>query len=235
MSDRLLVEFEKAFAGHRYRHRSSTTGDRIAWHLYEDMLAVDRSGTFSERVSSGACILNAANTRRGISARRGDGTFGEGIPGSEPLDVPAFSVRRGPVATIEIGVEVKILAKAMQKQLDRVIGDLRRQAEHFRRSGNPICVGVVGVNHAPVCTSYEGSRKHTTDGKKYRHPIQEAESTIERLGASARAAFDELLVLRFAATNQPPYEFAWVDPEGTRADYSAALVRISREYDRRFG
>ena len=51
-----------------------------------------------------------------------------------------FSVARGPVATIEIGVETKILAKAMIKQIDRVIGDLIRQTEEFkRRGGRAIC------------------------------------------------------------------------------------------------
>jgi hypothetical protein len=30
------------------------------------------------------------------------------------------------------------------------------------------------------------------------------------------------------------YPFEWVDHAGTAADYGAMLVRISREYDRRF-
>ena len=49
------------------------------------------------------------------------------------IEDPGFAVARGPVATVEIGVEVKILAKAMIKQIDRVIGDLVKQVTHFRR------------------------------------------------------------------------------------------------------
>ena len=45
-----------------------------------------------------------------------------------------FVVARGPTANIEIGVEAKILAKAMIKQIDRVIGDLQRQVMMFRRT-----------------------------------------------------------------------------------------------------
>lgn len=35
------------------------------------------------------------------------------------------------MATIEIGVEVKILAKAMIKQIDRVTGDLTKQVGQY--------------------------------------------------------------------------------------------------------
>ena len=81
------------------------------------------------------------------------------------------------------GPKLKILAKAMIKQIDRVIGDLVRQTEEFKRKGggDPICVGIVGVNFAPRYTSYEGDRTFPTDGKKYKHPIQEAEDAIARL------------------------------------------------------
>jgi hypothetical protein len=81
----------------------------------------------------------------GIARRRGDGTFGELVPSATPVREPELVVNRGPVATIEIGVETKILAKAMIKQIDRVIGDLVRQTEEFKkRGGTPICVGLVG-------------------------------------------------------------------------------------------
>ncbi|MFY9980870.1 MAG: hypothetical protein WAK22_21765 [Candidatus Sulfotelmatobacter sp.] len=40
---------------------------------------------------------------------------------------------RGPVATIEIGVETKILAKAMIKQIDRVTGDLMRRLKNSEK------------------------------------------------------------------------------------------------------
>jgi hypothetical protein len=50
----------------------------------------------------------------------------------------------GEVANILLGAEVKILAKAMIKQLDRVGSDMENQAAEFRKHGNaPICVGIV--------------------------------------------------------------------------------------------
>jgi hypothetical protein len=50
----------------------------------------------------------------------------------------------------------------------------------------------------------------------------------------AKPSFDEFLVLRFRATNQPPYSFEWLDFDATNLDYGAILTRISREYTRRF-
>ena len=142
---------------------------------------------------------------------------------------------RGPVATIEIGVETKILAKAMIKQIDRVVGDLVRQTEEFkRRGGNPICIGIVGVNFSEVYTSYEGERAFLTDGRRYKHPIQEAREAISRLEQRARPSFDESLILKFVATNTPPHPFSWVDEQKVVLEYSALLTRVSREYDRRF-
>ncbi len=149
--------------------------------------------------------------------------------------MPGYAVGRGPIATVEIGCEVKVLFKAMIKQIDRVINDLRGQVEHFRRGGgSPVCVGIVGVNWAERCTAYEGERPFPTDGRKYKHPIQEAKDAEERLVSQAKPAFDEFLILRFRATNEPPFPFEWVDADGTGQDYGAALTRISREYDRRF-
>jgi predicted RNA methylase len=50
----------------------------------------------------------------------------------------------------------------------------------------------------------------------------------------ARPSFDEFLILRFRASNQPPYSFEWLDLKATSLDYGAILTRISREYNRRF-
>ena len=137
---------------------------------------------------------------------------------------------------MEIGVEVKILAKAMIKQIDRVIGDLRKQVDHFKRSGgNPICVAIVGVNHASRTVGYEGDRATPTTGKDgYLHPIQEATEAERRLRADAAPSFDEFVVLQYRATNESPFPFEWVDYNATRQDYGAALARISREYQKRF-
>jgi hypothetical protein len=167
--------------------------------------------------------------------RRGDGTFGERVPIAQAITDEGFAVARGPVANIEIGVETKILAKAMIKQIDRVIGDLTRQIEEFRkRGGHPICVGIVGVNFAEQYTSYEGERTFPTDGRKYKHPVQEAADAISRLQQRVAVSFDEFLILRFDASNTPPYSFAWMHESETLLEYSALLTRLSREYDRRF-
>src|SRR5207248_4964840 len=69
---------------------------------------------------------------------------------------------------IGIGAETKILAKAMIKQIDRVINDLVNQVNQFKRGGgNPICVAFVGINFAERYVSFEGKKKWPTDGKKY--------------------------------------------------------------------
>jgi len=167
--------------------------------------------------------------------RRGDGTFGELIPMATAVTMTGFVVPRGEVANIEIGAETKILAKAMIKQIDRVIGDLIRQVDEFKRTGGtPICVGFVGVNYAPRYTSYEGERPWPTDGRKHKHPIQGAAEAEGRIIARAKPAFDELQILRFRAENVEPFSFEWVDYEQTEKEYGAVLIRLSREYDRRF-
>jgi len=175
------------------------------------------------------------NLTVGIARRRGDGTFGERVPAAQAVVDPGFAVARGPVATIEIGVETKILAKAMIKQIDRVIGDLVRQTEEFKkRGGQPICVGVVGVNFANQYTSYEGDRTFPTDGRKYKHPTQEAEEAISRLLQRAAPCFDEFLIPKFDAANTPPHPFSWVNEQRTLLEYSALLTRLSRTYEERF-
>jgi hypothetical protein len=233
---RLLKEFRGLFNGTKYEHRRSNLGDFVAMHFYEDLLAINKSQRYLISVKNMSRVLNVQNKRKGINARRGDGTFGELIVGEEPRTDPGFEVARGPVATIEIGIEVKILAKAMIKQIDRVKSDLVHQTRNFRkRSGSrrPICVAVVGVNYAGVATSYEGDRSYRTDGRKFKHPIQEADQACRRL-TETESEFDEFLILKFKATNEPPYDFAWVDEKETTQQYGAALMRISNEYESRF-
>jgi hypothetical protein len=233
---RLLKEFKGLFNGVKYEHRRSNLGDFVAMHLYEDLSAMRSSDKFVISATNKSRVLNASNKRRGVEARRGDGTFGELIVGEEPLVDPGFRVARGPVATIEIGVEVKILLKAMIKQIDRVKSDLAHQSQQFRyRSGSskPICVAIVGINHAAVTTGYEGQRSYRTDGGKFKHPIQEAAEATLRLRSVAEK-YDEFLILKFRATNEPPYPFEWVSERDTYLDYAAALTRISREYQQRF-
>lgn len=230
----LLRAFRSLFDGIRYLHRKSTLGDWVASYLYEDLYSLNKSARLQERVRDAICVVNIANTTVGISRRRGDGTFGELVPSEAPAREDGFQVCRGPVATIEIGTEVKILAKAMIKQVDRVVGDLGRQAEQFRiRGATPICVAVVGINYASQYKSYEADREYQTDGRKYKHPIQEADDAFARIIQQV-TTFDELLVLRFVAPNLEPYLFSWLDEADTVREYSAALTRIAREYDRRF-
>jgi len=95
-------------------------------------------------------------------------------------------------------------------------------------------VGIVGINSSPVTTSYEGDRAFATDGRRYKHPLQEAAEAEARLVAQAKPSFDEFLILRYRATNAEPYPFEWVDLQATELDYGAILTRIAREYDRRF-
>lgn len=233
---RLLTEFRGLFQAVKYEHRRSNLGDFVAMHLYEDLVAISKSDRYLISVENLSRVLNVQNKRKGIDARRGDGTFGELIVGAEPQFDLGYKVARGPVATIEIGVEVKILAKAMIKQIDRVQSDLANQVLNFKKragSKKPICVGVLGINYADVMTSYEADRSYKTNGSKYKHPIQEAEQARVRLSA-VRDFFDEFVILRFRAQNEAPYPFEWVNEKETQLEYGAALIRISNEYQSRF-
>jgi hypothetical protein len=233
----LLNEFRRLFEGRLYKHRASNQGDFVAMHLYEDLITIQRSSKLLGAVLTRKDrVLNVQNKRRGVDARRGDGTFGEIIPGETAIMDPGYQVGRGPIATVEIGVEVKILAKAMIKQIDRVINDLRNQVVQFGRGGgHPICVGVVGINEAESTVGYEGDRPFPTTGASgFLHPFQEAPEAARRLRALAAPDFDEFLILRFKATNAEPYPFEWADYNATRLDYAAALSRISAGYQRRF-
>jgi len=232
---RLLERFQNVFEGTRYKHRDSSIGDSIAIKFYEDLHSLHKSSKLVSRIENHERVINVQNVRQGVKARRGDGTFGELIPGEDALALPGFKVARGRIATVEIGVEVKILAKAMIKQIDRVMTDLGNQVQHFKRKGGtPICIAVVGINWSPSYTSYEGDRAWPTDGKKYAHPIQEAAQAESRLREEIAGKFDEFLVLRFRATNAGAFPFEWIDYRETFRDYGAILTRISREYEKRF-
>ncbi len=157
--------------------------------------------------------------------------------GTAAVHDSGFKVARGPVATIEIGVEVKIVAKSMIKQLDRVKRDLLGQVAEFKKNGvRPICVGIVGVNWADRYRSFEKDRHYDTDGSSSEpHPIKFAEQAELRLVQEVGSEFDELLPLRYRATNFEPYPFEWVDKERTAREYAAVLTRVSRQYDKYFG
>src|SRR5205823_6269847 len=174
---RLTTEFRRLFEGKIYKHRDSSQGDFVAMHLYEDLVTINRSSKLIEAaINRKDRVLNVQNKRRGVAARSGDGTFGEIIPGETPITDSGYLVARGPIATVEIGIEVKVLAKAMIKQIDRVINDLRNQVVQFKRGGgNPICVAIIGINQAESTVGYEGDRPYPTTGKQgFLHPFQEA-------------------------------------------------------------
>jgi hypothetical protein len=231
----LLRIFRDLFEGKPYLHRKSNLGDLVASQLYEDLVSINKSARLVERVQRHERVVNLRNIMTGKPGRRGDGTFGELVPAAIAITEKGMLVARGPVATIEIGAETKILAKAMIKQIDRVITDLINQVNEFkRRGGNPISVGVIGINFVDQYVSFEGRKRWPTDGKKYKHPIQEAAQAEQRLNDKARPAFDEFQILRFRATNAKPYPFDWVDLGKVELEYSALLTRVSREYDRRF-
>lgn len=231
----LLQTFRGLFEGKPYRHRIANLGDLVASQLYEDLVTLGKSMKLAERVQRHERVVNLKNLMTGKPGRRGDGTFGELVPAAVALTEQGMLVARGPVATIEIGAETKILAKAMIKQIDRVINDLVNQVNQFRRGGgNPICVAFGGINFAEQYVSFEGRKRWPTDGKKYKHPIQEAAHAEQRLNDKARPAFDEFQFLKFRATNAKPFPFEWVDLSKTEMEYSSVLTRVSREYDRRF-
>jgi hypothetical protein len=226
----LLRQFEATFRTGPYIHRNSQLGNRIADYLYEDLYSLGFSRKFNERVDARTHVLNPKGITPGIRARRGDGSFGDLIPGSRAIVLPDFRVARGPTADVEIGAEVKILAKAMIKQIDRVIGDLCRQADEFhQKSAHSITVGIVGINFAEHYVSHEGDRRYPTDGKPGNlHPAQEAREAERRL-LQAEDSYSEFIELGFRATNEPPYDFEWVGR--AQDNYAARLVRILKEYD----
>ena len=235
MQSVLLRQFEETFRGHAYRHRVSTVGDALASTFYEDLLEycveTGDGGAYAERVQSGAVVLNTLNRVTGRRGRRADGTLGARVPSEIAEWMPERRVARAPVATLQIGIEFKILATKLTAQMDRVATDLRNQAEELTQI-NPeaITMAFVGVNHAHAYEGYEGTRTF----RAKRAPAAEAEAACQFIYGRVRASYDELLVLRFSATNIEPFPFDWVDAAVTRREYSAAVLRAGELYRRRF-
>ncbi len=233
-----LNEFENVFRGQPYRHRSSTIGDKLCLSVFEDLYSLGRSASLVQGVKDREIVVNTSNRVTGKTMRRGDGTFGDRVVSSKPQTKDGFGVARGSTADVRIGVEVKILATAMIKQIDRVISDLRKQARHFESvTPGAISLAIVGVNHAEMYRSYEGERFYDKTGKTGPAPASEAETAIQRLtdgSNGAATAFDEFVILDFSATNRAPYPFAWLDKRRAADEYAAALQRISSLYERRF-
>jgi hypothetical protein len=236
ISYRLLDEFRGLFEGKKYLHRDSSLGDGVALHLYEDVVALGKSQVLRQRVLSHEHVVNVPKTGFISRPRKSDCTFGDLMPGIVAVVEPGFVVARGPIASVEIGVKVKVLAKAMIKQIGRVKKDLRDQADKFHRGAEtPITVGIIGVNYADYAVSYERDRVWRTDGKEYTHPVQEAADAERHLLEDAAPKFDQFVFLRYRATNEQPYPFEWANYIQTVQEYDGALTRISRTYDARFG
>jgi hypothetical protein len=195
---KLLDRFRDLFQGTEYRHRRSNLGDQVASYLYDDLFTLARSSKFVTTVRTQSHVINVANVAVGRTARRGDGTFGERVPSVDAATVPDHLVSFGSVATIDVGIEVKILAKAMIKQIDRVGTDMINQASEFRRhGGSPICIGIVGINHASSYTSFEGDRAWPTDGRKHHIPSKKLSKlkTVwcrESATTSMRSSFSDI-------------------------------------------
>lgn len=235
MSYKLLDEFRSLFDGQIYRHRASQNGDRIAHRMYEDLFELGRSPKLSNGISCGSRVVNTKNRVTGRHVRRGDGTFGERLPHAEPEAMQGYTVRRGPIANIEIAAETKILATAIGKQVQERVSSLADQATVFRK-GNPnvICVAIVGINYAQSYLAFEGERTTLTDGRKHAHPAQQAPAAEAKVRADLQGVYEEVIVLPFIATNQHPHEFEWVSLTKVRNEYGAVLLRLSQEYERRF-
>jgi hypothetical protein len=112
------------------------------------------------------------------------------------------------------------------------VNDLRGQVAQFKaKHGQPITIGIVGINRANQYVSYEGEKEWPTTGiGRHKHPYQEADETESRLLSLAAPHFDEFLILQFKATNSPPFPFSWVDPHKTNLDYGAVLARVSGRF-----
>ena len=229
---KLLAKFEETFRQGPYLHRNSQLGNRIADFLFDDLYALDSNSRFRRDVDTGRAALNPKGTSPGLRARRGDGSFGPVVPGYQVQPYRNHVISVAPTAEVDIGAEVKILAKAMIKQIDRVISDLCGQSRAFRtKSPDATTVGIVGINVADHYVSFEGGRTYPT-GAYGPHPVQEAHEAERRLLASAEPCYSEFLVLPFKATNEAPFAFEWVREREVRDAYASILTRLLRSYAR---
>jgi len=232
---KLMQHLAGIFYGKIYRHRSSRVGDELSRWLFEDLYDLRRSPLYNERVGRYEAVVNRPNTVTGRPGRRGDGTFGERIATSPAQTTPGYHVAEAAIATLQIGVEVKILSTAMIKQIDRVVGDMNKQAQQFKSTTpNAITVALVPVNHADKYRSYEGDRYFDKPGKTGPAPAAEAAEAKNRITQLVRPNFDELVFFDYRATNFEPFPFEWVNETATRNTYVAALQRIALAYESRF-
>lgn len=227
---RLLEAFRRSFAGNVYRHRDPTIGNRIARELFEDLYNHKVSVRFSGEIDGKIGAVNRGGTVHGRLIRRNDSFFGL-VPAGVEVSSPTTgsSVPEGLVAEPRIGCEVKILAKAQLKQIDRVVSDLHNFVGRMKRI-NERCINIaaVGINHEQEYVGYEGRRRF-----RGRLTAQEPTKVAAKL-EELRNEYDELLVLSFRASNQSPYPFSWVNDVRVDLDYGAVLRRVGVLYQERF-
>jgi hypothetical protein len=72
--------------------------------------------------------------------------------------------------------------------------------------------------------------KSDVDPRDLIRPLQEAAEAEARLLQHAAPFYDEFLILRFIATNSPPFNFQWVNSNHTNLDYGASLARVSARF-----
>src|SRR5438034_866954 len=117
-SFRLLDQFAATFRRGPYLHRSPSLGNRIARQLFEDLVAHEVSNLISQRVESRREIVTMNGEIYGRKRVRRNDSFSGRPPAGELdiRDVAGFVFKEGVIAEPHIGCEVKILAKAQQKQ-----------------------------------------------------------------------------------------------------------------------
>lgn len=113
---RLLNRFEETFRNGPYLHRNSQLGNRIADFLFDDLYLLDTASRFRLDIDAGRVVLNPKGVSPGLRSRRGDGSLGPIVPGHSPQPYAGHAIPIGPTAEVDIGAEVKIVAKAMIKQ-----------------------------------------------------------------------------------------------------------------------
>ena len=127
----LLRAFERTFDSGPYLHRKQNLGNIIGERMYYDLRETKVSKAYNDALLSGGFGLNRDVRIAGREARRGDGAFGRFILGQKIVPHATISgetqpLTRAPIAQVQVGVETKILAKAMIKQLSRVLTDPER-------------------------------------------------------------------------------------------------------------
>ncbi len=105
----LPTEFRRLFEGKIYKHRDSSQGDFVAMHLYEDLITINRSSKLIDAaIDRKDRVLNAQNKRRGVcGAAWGWDLWRDHPRRGHAITDKGYLVARGPIATVEIGIEVK--------------------------------------------------------------------------------------------------------------------------------